>query len=227
MYSYEDRIRAVELYIRFGKRLTATVRQLGYGTTKSLERWYQKYTENGDLPRSHIITKPRYSPDQKKAATDHYLSHGRCLAATVKALGYPVDVTLAGWLDELHPERKIRLVSKAAGVRHEHSTKQDAVIDLCTRQSSAQAVAQKIGVCRETLYKWQNQLLGPEIIAAMKPHNDRPLAPERADLEKEVETLRRDIRKLQLEHDILKKANELLKKGLGVDLELLSAALVN
>jgi putative transposase len=28
MYSYEDRIRAVELYIRLGKRLSATIRQL-------------------------------------------------------------------------------------------------------------------------------------------------------------------------------------------------------
>jgi putative transposase len=34
--------------------------------------------------------------------------------------------------------------------------------------------------------------------------------------------LRHDIRQLQLEHDILKKANELLKKGLGVDPRLLS-----
>jgi transposase InsO family protein/transposase-like protein len=174
------------------------------------------------LPRSHIISKPRYSADQKKAATDHYLSHGQCLAATVKALRYPVPWTLAGWLDELHPERKERLVGKATGVRHSHSAKQDAVIDLCTRQGSAQAVAQKIGVSRETLYKWQNQLLGPETIAAMKPRNDPPLAPERADLEKEIEVLRRDIRKLQLEHDILKKANELLKKGLGVDPQFLT-----
>ena len=34
--------------------------------------------------------------------------------------------------------------------------------------------------------------------------------------------LRRDVRNLQLEHDLLKKANELLKKGLGVDLQLLT-----
>jgi transposase-like protein len=144
------------------------------------------------------------------------------LAATVKALGYPVPWTLAGWLDELHPERKERLVGKAVGVRHDHRAKQNAVSDLCTRQGSAQAVAQKIGVSRETLYKWQNQLTGSEINAAMKPRNDPPLAPERADLEREVETLRRDIRKLQLEHDILKKTNELLKKGLGVDPQLLT-----
>jgi hypothetical protein len=55
----------------------------------------------------------------------------------------------------------------------------------------------------------------------MKQRNDSPLAPERADFEKEVESLRRDIRKLQLEHDILRKANELLK-GVGIDPQLLT-----
>jgi len=38
---------------------------------------------------------------------------------------------------------------------------------------------------------------------------------ERVKLEQQVESLRRDIRKLQLEHDILKKANELIKKRGG------------
>ncbi len=30
MYSYEDRIRAVRLYIKLGRRVAATIRQLGY-----------------------------------------------------------------------------------------------------------------------------------------------------------------------------------------------------
>jgi hypothetical protein len=34
MYSYEDRIRAVRLYIRLGKRVGLTIRQLGYPTKK-------------------------------------------------------------------------------------------------------------------------------------------------------------------------------------------------
>ena len=34
MYSYEDRIRAVELYIKLGKRVKATIRQLGYGPNR-------------------------------------------------------------------------------------------------------------------------------------------------------------------------------------------------
>ena len=30
MYSYEDRIRAVKLYLKLGKRTSPTIRQLGY-----------------------------------------------------------------------------------------------------------------------------------------------------------------------------------------------------
>ncbi|MBK1824651.1 hypothetical protein JIN76_31430 [Burkholderia sp. 500H] len=54
MYSYEERIRAVKLYLKLGKRLTATVRQLGYPTTKSLERWYQMYERCLDLPKGRM-----------------------------------------------------------------------------------------------------------------------------------------------------------------------------
>jgi putative transposase len=55
----------------------------------------------------------------------------------------------------------------------------------------------------------------------MKPPAHSPPAPDRLGLERQVKSLRRDIRQLQLEHDLLKKANELLK-NLGVDLQLLS-----
>ena len=56
----------------------------------------------------------------------------------------------------------------------------------------------------------------------MKRQNDSKPVSEQAELQRQVESLRRDIRRLQLEYDLLKKANELLKKGLGVDLQLLS-----
>jgi transposase InsO family protein len=56
----------------------------------------------------------------------------------------------------------------------------------------------------------------------MTRRNDPPQTSEQTTLEQQVESLRRDIRKLQIEHDILKKANEILKKGLGVDPQLLT-----
>jgi transposase-like protein len=67
-------------------------------------------------------------------------------------------------------------------------------------------------VSRPTLYNWKNKLLGREVPASMKRHKTPAPPHERAELEQQVESLRRDIRQLQLERDILKKANELLKK---------------
>ena len=44
MYSYEDRMRAVELYIKLGQRVRPTIRQLGYPTKNALKGWYQEGT---------------------------------------------------------------------------------------------------------------------------------------------------------------------------------------
>ncbi|TCP03380.1 transposase [Rubrivivax gelatinosus] len=84
---------------------------------------------------------------------------------------------------------------------------------LCLRQGSAQEVTQELGVSRPSLYNWRNQLLNNEALASMKPQQDRPPSPERDDLEREVEHLQRDVKRLKLEQDILKKANELPKKS--------------
>lgn len=92
---------------------------------------------------------------------------------------------------------------------------------LCLRQGSAQAVAQELGVSRPSLYNWKNQLLSNEALASMKPQNPAPSS-ERNELECEVERLQRAVKRLKLEQDILKKANELLKKELGIDQQLLT-----
>jgi hypothetical protein len=47
-------------------------------------------------------------------------------------------------------------------------------------------------------------------------------APKRFELKRLLEALLRDVGQLELEHGLLKKANELLKKGLGVELLTLS-----
>jgi len=87
--------------------------------------------------------------------------------------------------------------------------KQSAVIALCMREGSAQSVAQELGVSRPSLYNWKNQLLGHAASESMKRQQDSSPSSERDELERQIETLRRDIRRLQLEQDLLKKANEL------------------
>lgn len=64
MYSCADRLRAVELYIRLGKRLNATIRQLGYPTKNALRGWYREYVENHDL-RVQAMARPPSFPKPK------------------------------------------------------------------------------------------------------------------------------------------------------------------
>lgn len=50
MYSYDDRLRAVRLYIKLGRRAGLTIRQLGYPTKNALKAWHRVYEERQDLP---------------------------------------------------------------------------------------------------------------------------------------------------------------------------------
>ena len=50
MYSYEDRIRAVKLYVKLGQRTGATIRQLGYPTKNALKNWHREFEQGHDLP---------------------------------------------------------------------------------------------------------------------------------------------------------------------------------
>jgi putative transposase len=41
MYLYQDRMQAVKLYIKLGKRTGSTVLQLGYPTKNALNIWHR------------------------------------------------------------------------------------------------------------------------------------------------------------------------------------------
>ncbi|MFC6282016.1 MULTISPECIES: IS3 family transposase [Polaromonas] len=224
MYSYKDRIRAVELYIKLGKRVRPTICQLGYPTKNALKGWHREYERRLDLPVGYAGREPKYSQAQKEAAVEHYLTHDLCIAATMRALDYPGRGTLTAWVREALPQSRKAVVGSVGRPRYPESMKQAGVIELCSRQETAQAVADKLGVCRPTLYNWKNQLLGRKAPASMKHSNNSPPVPmpERAELQRQLESLQRDIRQLQLERDLLKKANEILKKGLGAGLQLLT-----
>lgn len=214
MYSYEDRLRAVRLYIKLGKRVRLTIRQLGYPTKNALKTWYREYEQSQDLPAGYA-RQPMYSQAHKERAVEHYLEHGRCIAATVRSLGYPSKGLLSEWLQELLPQERARVGGRSEALAPE--AKEAAVIALCMRPASAQAVADDLGVSRGSLYKWKNRLLSHDASAPMKRQQDAPARSDQAELEQQLEALRRDVRRLQLEKDLLKKANEILKKELGID----------
>jgi putative transposase len=210
-------MRAVLLYIKYDRRAAATVRDLGYPTTKTLKKWYREYVAQGDLQ----VTKTRkgkFTSDEARVAVDYYLEHGRCISATVRALGYPSRETLRQWIQERCPAIRATSVQRRRDEPFSEEEKRHAVIDLCARDGSATSVARMFGVSRTHLYTWRRQLLGEDAHTVKKTPGRHPDPTEREKLQRELEDLQKRVHRLQLEHDILVKANELLQKDRGINL---------
>lgn len=211
MYSREDRNRAIELWLKYDKSSTAVTNELGYPSPKMLARWHKEFLEEREtgVIHDHRRRLSRYTTEQKKVAVQHYLEHGRCLARTMRALGYPCQELLSKWCEEFAPARRKR--SRVA-VQFSQEQKQKAVIDLCSRRGSAEDVADAYGATRASLYKWKNDLLGKENTVARAVKKDQDLPNDKDQLLSEIEILKEQVRRLKIEKDILEAAAELLKK---------------
>ena len=237
MYTYEQRMAAVKLYLQYGRRGSPVIRELGYPNRHMLVKWVKEYESTGDLHRV-LKREPKFSESEKRKALRYYQEHGRSIVVTIKSLGYPSESTFKRWLNEAFPDRKKYCVSGGAMIEFPQEIKEQAVIDLCARAGSAKEVAAAHGVSRITLYEWKKQLLGkgcnhmPRKTVShlpIKGEREIDLQAELLSLQNEVATqellleeLRRDVYRLQLERDILEKAGEILKKGQGINLKTLT-----
>lgn len=67
MYSREDKLRAIELFIKYDLSPTAVIRGIGYPVRDTLYAWYDKYIKNGgDFPVSG--SNRRYTKEQRAKA---------------------------------------------------------------------------------------------------------------------------------------------------------------
>lgn len=211
MYSYEDKMRAIELYLRYDRSAAAIINELGYPNRHTLRLWHMEFAENGDLGRGRHR---RCDDLQKMAAVDHFFDRGQCLARTVRQLGYPKSKELlASWVDELEPGRRRR---RAKAGSFTDDQKREAVIALASRKAPAQEVADAVGVTRAVLCKWKNQLLGEEAPCKMEAV-PKDMVDDVDALRSQAAELQEQIKRLELRKAILEGAVELLGKGQGVD----------
>lgn len=221
MYTLEDRMRAVRLYLKYGGRSAVVRRELGYPTKNALKQWVREYEATGALHDGYPARPPRYSQEQRQAAVDYYLEHGCSLRRSIQALGYPNRETFRQWLDEALPDRRGLRSRRSLWPKVEFTCeqRQAAVLDLCSREGPAREVAVKHGATRATLYHWKHELLGKERPvsrprrAKSKLSDDKDALLVRVEsLNEQVETLERQIHRLQLERDVLEVTAEILKK---------------
>lgn len=222
MFTETERLRAIELYFKYGRKLAPVVRELGYPSKRNLRRWIRLWEANDGATKA-IRRKPRYSDVQKQAAVEHYLNHGCCLAFTSRALGYPCSDVLARWVNESHPDRRLIFTSTInQNAPFEPELKRQAVMALCTRHVPASEIARNIGISRTVLYKWKDEIIGDGAYQAMRKHKEPSLTEERDALREEITRLNQEVRRQKMELDILKKAEEIIKKDPGISVSTLS-----
>ena len=235
MFSHDERIKAINLLLQYDLSYAAVIRELGYPSRGALKDWYKEYVENGNLHKD-FIKESKFSDEERQKAVNYYLEHGKCVSRTVKVLGYPSRPILDKWIKEIMPDKKKHCLSGGSLIKYTQEQKEQAVISLCSRSKPAKEVAAEIGVTREVLYNWKRQLLseGCEQRMPKKPKslNDAnnvetkgqqtDLTSEKELLKTQVDALKKDVYRLQLERDILETAAEVIKKDQGISLNTLT-----
>ena len=216
MYPSKKREKAIELLIKYDFSIASVIAELGYPSRAALKRWRKQYLEEQATGHFQDRThrKSKYTPEQKQTAVNYYLEHGRSLMRTCRALGYPHRDALQQWCDELHPRRRKQ---KRSASHFTGEQKREAVIALCSRNSSAESVAESTGASRADLYNWKTKLLGRGGTKTVKDKREISLLEEKERLEAEAKTLEEKIRRARLELDVLEAAAEIIKKDRGVD----------
>lgn len=211
MYSYDKKLKAIKLYLKY-ESYAAVINELGYPSRIALRNWVGDHKRDGDVQKE-ITRQPKYTEEQKQTAVAHYLEYGKCYSRTCRMLGYPSRGLLTQWVRELTPQpRKF----KKNGVNLTQQEKEAAVLTLLTRDRSAHVVADEIGVSRESLYHYKEQLLGKDVsMSIRKKSKDTDVN----QLKDQVKQLQDEIYHLQMQKNILEKAGEIIKKDQGIFLE--------
>lgn len=88
MYSYDERIKAVKLYIQYDKSYASLFRELGYPpSSHTIKLWYKEYKQHGDLHKS-FKKSGKYSAEQRKAAIQYYIDQlpDECVEAVISIM---------------------------------------------------------------------------------------------------------------------------------------------
>lgn len=56
MFTEEQKIRAIELYFKYGKKLAPVVRKLGYPSKRNLRRWIRSWEAGGGVKNPFAIS---------------------------------------------------------------------------------------------------------------------------------------------------------------------------
>ena len=214
MYTREERMKAVELYIKHKRNATPVIRALGYPSRESLPRWHKIYMEEKRTGILHdgLFWLLKYPLEKRKYAVDCCRENGWNFTKTSAEIGYPYSKTLKLWCYELAPGECNHRINR----RFTLGEKRLAAEAFHFRECSSYEMSARLGISRGTLYKWQSALLGKGGDTEMTDPKTELSSKSNEELLQEIELLKEEIKKLKLHNDVLEMTAEIIKKGPGV-----------
>lgn len=223
MYTREVRMKAIEAYVAHDLNAALTVADISYPSAPQLRAWYRdaisgvaSKSAGPKLAMGEEVASRGYSQTQIAQAIAHYFATGECLAHTMRELGYPADDgALARWIDKAEPGR--RMLKGTTKRKYDDDFKAEVITAVKSGMTATEA-QERFGVSRDTIRWWIPTVGG--LGAEMRKKNDSGGNAAHDDIDEmqaKLAELRRQVRELELERDVLSETIDILGKGLGTD----------
>ena len=218
--SYEERICAVEKYLRHEYSMTDLSKQLEVHETTIME-WIGRYQSLGSEGLKETSRKQPYSAELKEAAVIDYLSGIGSLRDLCKKYRIRSKSQLRNWISKYNGHEKLKSSGTGGvpimtkGRKTSYEERIDIVKYCIERQGNYAETAQKYQVSYQQVYGWVTKYETNGVEALQDKRGKRKTSDEMSEIEKlraENKLLEAKNKKQQMEIDFLKKLEELERR---------------
>lgn len=141
MYTFEEKMKAVNLHIKYHHKAAPVIRELGYPERHMLVKCHKQYEAAGTLPKQ-MKGRQKFTEQQKQIALQHYWERGQSIACTIWHLGYLGITIFKNWLNEAYPDHTKHCISGGAIVEYPQK-KKNRLLSTCV---PAQGLQRKLQI---------------------------------------------------------------------------------
>lgn len=146
---------------------------------------------------------------RKKAICDYYFAHGESILKAVNKFGYTSISCLKLLVKQDKRYKKKKILTHFNNNNYSDSDKIMIINKFVSRTSSGKNTAKELELTKETIYHWYKAMTGEKMKSKKNSSKEEILS--------EIEKLKKERNELELESNILRKANEFTKKEIDVN----------
>ena len=217
--SYEERIDAIEKYLRQEASLKYLARQLKVSRW-AIKRWLIVYQSLGPESLMETSRNMTYSSALKEAVVMDYLAGGASYRDLCKKYGIKSTRQLQVWISKYNGHEKLK-TSATGGVaimakgRKTSYEERVEIVKYCIEQNNYVETAQKYQVSYQQVYSWTTKYETNGVEALRDKRGKRKTLDEMSEVEKlkaENKLLEAKNKRQQMEIDFLKKLEEIERR---------------